>query len=199
MSRARRRRGVLTGVVVLALAAIAAGGVAFAHSLGAPDRSTGAAGTTSVPPQGDPVAATRTSASPAIATDGSIVTRVAPVPTSVATDPVTAKPTAPPTAGAHTRAVRVVLTRASYDTSGATAAGFVAQTVEQGGTCTLTLAKDGSTVTTTGSAQADAESTTCGSLTVPAGRLSSGTWQATLSYASSTSTGTSSPLPVTVP
>lgn len=72
--------------------------------------------------------------------------------------------------------------------------GLVSGVVEDGGTCTLSLVavSNGKQVTTTRTAVADASDTSCGASSVPVSKLSSGDWQATLSYSSSTSEGKSS-------
>ena len=76
--------------------------------------------------------------------------------------------------------------------------GYVTGVVEEGGTCTLTLTKDGATVTVEGAARPDAVTTACGQLTVSGARLSAGTWQAVLSYASDSATGAAAAVPVEV-
>ena len=63
--------------------------------------------------------------------------------------------------------------------------------IEDGGVCTLTLTQGGATVTVEGPAMPDASTTVCGGLVVPGDRLTAGTWQATLAYASATHRGTS--------
>jgi hypothetical protein len=67
--------------------------------------------------------------------------------------------------------------------------GYVAGVVEDGGTCTLTLAKDGRQVTADAQATPDASTTACGSVAVPGDQLTPGVWQAVLSYASPQSKG----------
>jgi hypothetical protein len=184
MSRARKRRVVAVGVVALAAAAVA--GVVVVRSFDGPDDI------------GSGLAATPTTASPVIDPDGSIVASTS-TPRSVATDP-TSTVTAPPPSREQTRPVEVVLAYADWDDdTGVSAAGYVAQTVEQGGTCTLTLTLGQSEVTVSGPGAPDASSVACGGLAVPPGKLSSGTWTSVLSYSSSTSAGSSDAVPVEVP
>jgi hypothetical protein len=106
-----------------------------------------------------------------------------------------------PTSGGTARPVSVVLSYADWDATGqqVEASGFVAEQVENDGTCTLTLTRGSVTLATNNPGQADATTTNCGLLTVPVAQLSAGTWEATLSYQSSGSRGTSQPMTVTVP
>jgi hypothetical protein len=181
MRTARRTR--VLGVGALALAAAAVGGFVATRS---PDGDTGAERP-----------ATSTAASPSVKPDGSLVLSGA-TPTSVATDaPSTV--TAPPPSGGPTRSVEVVLAYVEWDGTGVSAAGYVAHTVEQGGTCTLTLSRGGSSVEATGTALPDAATTACGGLAVPREELSPGTWTSVLSYASGTSQGSSETVEVEVP
>jgi hypothetical protein len=48
------------------------------------------------------------------------------------------------------------------------------------------------------SSEANATNTTCGVISIPLNKLSSGAWNAVLSYSSSTSTGTSDVTPLEV-
>ncbi|WP_407341745.1 hypothetical protein [Pengzhenrongella phosphoraccumulans] len=76
---------------------------------------------------------------------------------------------------------------------------FVEGVVEEGGSCTLKLTKGSKIVTAQANASADAAITGCGDLSVSGASLSSGTWSATVSYASVTSAGTSAALDIEVP
>jgi hypothetical protein len=94
----------------------------------------------------------------------------------------------------------VFLTYAGYDADeGVQVSGYVADLVEQGGTCTLTLTGAGGSASVSSPAQPDARTTTCGHLTVPRADVTPGTWEATLSYRSARSAGTSEAMEVTVP
>ncbi|MQA33271.1 hypothetical protein [Modestobacter roseus] len=78
------------------------------------------------------------------------------------------------------------------------ASGWVSPVIEDGGTCTLELTRDGETATTTSAAFADATTTSCGQLTVPGAELRAGEWTGVISYRSGTSTGRSPALSVEV-
>lgn len=116
-----------------------------------------------------------------------------PEPTAVATDaPVSAAPTGE---------ASVSITYASWD-AGSRAVevgGYVADVVESGGTCTVVLTRGDHRATATSSAEADASTTSCGAVSVPGGQLSSGTWEAVLSYGSADHRGASAPTEVVVP
>lgn len=77
--------------------------------------------------------------------------------------------------------------------------GFVGGVAEDGGTCTLTLTKDGVTVTGSEPAVLNGSMTACGGLTVPGDQVSAGTWQAVLGYRSADHSGTSDSWDVEVP
>lgn len=70
------------------------------------------------------------------------------------------------------------------------ASGFVPG-VETGGTCTLTLSRDGEVRTIEAEAEADATTTVCGGLTMATTGLERGEWSVTLSYSSPTQAGVS--------
>ena len=118
-----------------------------------------------------------------------------PDPTDVATDP----PAEAVTTGSD---VPVVVTYAGWEeTSAAVEVGaHVTGLIEDGGTCTLTLTRDGVEVTASAAGMADASSTTCGSgFTVPGAELAGGTWSAVVSYESATASGSSEDVTVEVP
>ena len=77
--------------------------------------------------------------------------------------------------------------------------GFVTGAVGDDGTCTLSLTKDGRTVTGSAPAVANGSMTACGGLAVPGGQVSAGTWQAVLGYRSADHSGTSDGWDVEVP
>jgi hypothetical protein len=62
--------------------------------------------------------------------------------------------------------------------------GFITTMIEEGGTCTLTLKKDGVTKQTSNTSLADAQSTVCGLMQISTDGLSIGNWTATISYSS---------------
>ncbi|HEY5515551.1 MAG TPA: hypothetical protein VIK12_05025, partial [Pengzhenrongella sp.] len=67
------------------------------------------------------------------------------------------------------------------------------------GTCTLTLTQGAATVTTSITAEPDAASTSCGTLTVPRADLAPGRWTGVLRYASTASVGESASFTIEVP
>jgi hypothetical protein len=72
------------------------------------------------------------------------------------------------------------------------ASAFVSSIIEDGGTCTLTLAKGSLEITKSVPARKDAQTTKCDFFTFPAKELAQkGAWSATVSYKSATSSGTS--------
>lgn len=77
--------------------------------------------------------------------------------------------------------------------------GFVTGVVEDGGTCRVTLTRDGEELTAEGVGAADATTTICPSVSLGDAELAAGTWQAVLSYSSPTSTGASAPMEILVP
>jgi hypothetical protein len=96
--------------------------------------------------------------------------------------------------------VRVVYADWDAASSGLLVAAVVTDVVEDGGTCTVTASRDGAQVSVTGSATADATSTTCGEIAVPGSRLGgSGTWSVTVAYRSATAAGASAATDVAVP
>ncbi|TYP89870.1 hypothetical protein [Blastococcus xanthinilyticus] len=119
-------------------------------------------------------------------------------PTDVATDPPPS-PSGTPEPNEE-REVAVTLTFAGVLDRGSAveAAGFV-DVREDGGTCTLTLTRDGTTRTSELPATPDASTTACGGLAVPLSDLASGTWEAVLSYESADSAGRAPAVDVDVP
>jgi hypothetical protein len=65
--------------------------------------------------------------------------------------------------------------------------------------CTLTLSRAGANVVRSQAATVDASTTSCGGFTVAAKDLSSGTWDARLTYSSPRSTGSAAPVSIEVP
>lgn len=71
--------------------------------------------------------------------------------------------------------------------------GFVTGVVEDGGTCTLTLTDEsGKKVSVSRSGHENATNTTCGQSSIKTSQLHTGKWTASLVYASSKASGTSS-------
>ena len=71
------------------------------------------------------------------------------------------------------------------------ARGYVPGVNEEGGTCTLTLTRNGQTVTESKTGISDVKTVSCGLISVSRTRLSTGTWNVTLSYSSASSEGVS--------
>lgn len=114
-----------------------------------------------------------------------------------------ARPTAAPddsTSDRDLATVTVTVPTARWDAESETlsAAGIVEGVVETGGVCTLEARSGGQVVRATSTASGDATATYCGSLSVSTADRASGEWSVTMSYRSSTSTGTSSVVPVGV-
>jgi hypothetical protein len=96
--------------------------------------------------------------------------------------------------------IDVVLSLTSWDpAAGVVASGYVSPVIEDGGTCTLELSRDGETVTAATDGLADASTTVCGGLQVAGDDLAAGTWTAVLRYESASATGEPAPLPIEVP
>lgn len=96
------------------------------------------------------------------------------------------------------KTVSVIVTTWKQKNGSITVNGYVDGIIESNGTCTLTLAKGGVIKTASRPAQLNTTNTTCGESDIPTSSLSLGTWQATLSYTSKTSSGTSDEFPVDV-
>lgn len=76
--------------------------------------------------------------------------------------------------------------------------GYVAGTVESGGTCHVELTGGGVTLTAESDATPDAHTTVCPPITIQDPQLVPGTWQATLGYSSDSSSGTAKPVTIEV-
>jgi hypothetical protein len=197
-----RRRRWVPAAILSALVAVAVG-VGLAQSSDLPDPVTASASPSTppgeTPPEADAAGATSTAPY-----------TVKPEPTFVATDEPTAVATdePAPVATDEPRAAAtdeprpgnadlvVVLTYAGFESASGTvqANGYVAGTIEDGGSCTLTLTKGGQQVRATSTSIADATTTSCGLLETAPG-LAAGTWEAVLSYEGTDSASTE----VTVP
>lgn len=71
---------------------------------------------------------------------------------------------------------------------------YISNILEDGGTCTATFTRGETSFTKTSTAFKDATTTQCGNMTIPRSDFSSaGDWRVTVSYASSSMTGQSSP------
>ena len=71
------------------------------------------------------------------------------------------------------------------DAAGGIAVGaYVSGLIEEGGTCALTLSKDGESAGAESEALPDASTTSCGQMIVPFSELEPGTWAAEVTYTS---------------
>ena len=160
---------------------------------------------TSAGPHADP-APSATSAMPEPSTPaplGGAGAAAVPVSPAVAATPqqtVSVAPTVRPTPDHSIASVAVSVTTSGWDSKAQQlwVAGFV-PTPEDGGTCTLAAKKGTQSVVVQRSATPDATTTTCGSVTIDAARLSPGTWTAVLAYQSPTRAGAAGPVTIEVP
>lgn len=136
--------------------------------------------------------ATPSSASQSPPTYGSTPETSVPAPTSVASDP---EPSAAPVG---TGSVRITYADWNPEARVVEAGGILPDVVEVGGVCTLTLSKDGESVTATVEGLPDARSTNCGGLVI-ADTLSAGTWSAVIDYRSARTEASSEPAQVQIP
>lgn len=70
--------------------------------------------------------------------------------------------------------------------------------LEEGGTCTLTLKKDGVTRSATSQGIANVSEVSCGFIAIPRSSLTAGEWSATVSYSSPKANGVSEAKTITV-
>jgi hypothetical protein len=119
-------------------------------------------------------------------------------PTSEPTQPPASTP--PPTGGQQA-ATDVFTPRLVWEpsTSAIEGAAVMGAIVEQGGSCTVVAERGGEVVESEPfAAQADAQSTVCGGLTLSSERLVAGDWQVRVHYESADAVGDSAPTTVTV-
>ncbi|MEN1976820.1 MULTISPECIES: hypothetical protein [unclassified Cellulomonas] len=116
------------------------------------------------------------------------------------TEPAPAPTGGTPGQPAGPAAVDVVATYAAWNPgTAAVEVGAYAATVESGGRCTLTLTGPGGTATIGVDAVPDASTTVCPGMSLSGPPLTSGTWEAVVTYSSPALTGASDPLTVEVP
>jgi hypothetical protein len=98
-------------------------------------------------------------------------------------------------------AVAVSLSYTGYDAAAGAvvAGGYAADVVEEDATCTLVLRRGGVELRGESLGTANVTTTDCGEVRVGGDALTSGTWEAVLSYTSDTSVGESSVGEVVVP
>jgi hypothetical protein len=192
VSRSRRVAPVLAVAVALVAVAAMAGFFVTRGAAGTPAASTDTlAGTTSASP-GSSAPATEESVQPeAVETDAAAPAANPSSGQTVATD----EPAV--TDGTD---VSVELTSWGWNASkrSAQVRGYAAGVVEDGGTCTLTLSRGERTQSVTSAAFADASTTICGALVVPAGDLAPGAWDAVVTYTADGVSGSSATVEVTV-
>jgi hypothetical protein len=194
-SATRRRPIVLGGLALIVL------GGAGAFLLVGPPRGEGtspAAGSTSQ--SGSPIGNTSAPA-PNEETDQPSTVSTEPAGGVVGTSPGPSASASPSATPAALRSVGVNATYSGWDPGAGdvVAGGFVADVIENGGTCTLTLTRDGVVVSGSAEATADATTTSCGEMRAGDPALVSGTWDAVVSYASDRSTGQSAVFSVVIP
>lgn len=148
-------------------------------------------------PSASPTGSSTGTVSPPVATS---TTEPAPAPTASdgqAEPPAPAPTDSAPPAGTG---VGVVLTSSGWSaaTDAAEVTGYVA-VLEQGGTCTARLTRGDVVVEVAQEALPDATTTSCGTISVPHSRLTSGRWSAEIRYDSPASAGSSERVEITVP
>jgi cytoskeletal protein RodZ len=207
----RSRRG---SVLVLVTLLLAAGVLVLWTRSG--DTAPAAAGATPAPPSGsapasepapsaptasEPTASESTASDPAAPdADATAGEESAEATTKTVTQPnATTAPEDEEAAGPAP--VAVSLTYAGYDPSlpAVVAGGYAAGVVEVDATCTLVLRREGVELRGEALGSPNAGTTDCGEVRVGGDALTSGTWEAVLSYTSETSVGESAPVDVEVP
>lgn len=90
-------------------------------------------------------------------------------------------------------AVTPIIISSSYSNNRVTVRSFIPSLVEDNGTCTLTLSKDGQTLTKQASAIRNAQTTDCPPMSFERSEIpNSGSWKVVVTYKSPVSSGTSS-------
>ncbi len=180
MPTPRRRTSRLVLVLLVAAAAVAAAAFLLLPRPGEDATPSGAAATTTPTPFAS--------------------YSIGPEPTAVATDPPVVGPPSDPAGDPTSSGLQVVLTFAQWDPGTGTvqANGFVSGTIQDGGTCTLTLRRDSVEVAVSTDGVADATTTSCGLLETSE-ELASGTWEAELAYTTGATTVRSETTEVVVP
>jgi hypothetical protein len=189
MSRRRRIAAVLVVAVVAVVGVALAGKVAAGGWPGSAQPSAASATTV---PTGSPTA----TAPDATATEGVEVDAA-----GVSADPQsgqTVATDAPVVVTGGTAPVRITYAEWDAARGSVVAGGLIGGVVETGGTCRLTLARNGQTVAVESPTTPDAANTYCDELAVPGQQLAAGTWKAVLHYESGAVTGTSPAVDVVV-
>ena len=95
-------------------------------------------------------------------------------------------------------AAQVVITYAGQYGDSVEVGAYMSNTFESGGTCTLSLTKDGVVKSVQVKAVIAARSTDCPTMVIGRDQLSPGTWRATVDYSSSGTSGQSAPRAIEV-
>jgi hypothetical protein len=195
MSRSARRTR-LPALLVLALVLVAAGGAWWwLRDVGPSAAETQAGAATDAPYDGSLDGGGTVAGTPASGgEDGDAGLSPSATPSATPTARSTSSPAA-------LRPVDVAPTYSGWDppSSGVVVGGIVTGVIEDGGTCTVTLTRDGLTAEGSSAGVPDARNSSCGEIRVPGAALSSGEWSAVLTYRSATSSGESASFPVVVP
>ncbi|MGY1672944.1 hypothetical protein [Geodermatophilus sp. SYSU D00710] len=195
MSRAARRRRPLIAVS-LAFVVLGGAGAAVVASRTGDARSTDSslagpsapAGTPSTPVTGDAAGSAAATSAPVASGAGTHSSGDALPDTDL---PDTGQPAT----------VAVTTTYSGWDPSASAVVtgGFVGDLIEEGGTCSLVLSRDGVVLTGESTATPDASSTSCGEVRVTGAQLTPGPWEGVLRYSSPDTAGESAPFSVVVP
>ncbi|WP_066582664.1 hypothetical protein [Cellulomonas timonensis] len=188
------RPRLLFPIILAVVAALVAGGLIVASRTGG-DAGTeaGAGGQESPSATGSPLPSATVSATPS--PTSSPVTPPSELPAGVPTSDQA------PTAPVNPAAVEVSITFAQWSASSGAVevAGFAAIAPEPAGTCTVRLARGADEVVVSTEAVPAATTMSCGTVSVPGGKVARGSWTATLTYESATGTGTSPQTTIEVP
>ncbi|HYO35560.1 MAG TPA: hypothetical protein VER97_05760 [Geodermatophilus sp.] len=178
------------------LAAVTLAAVCALPACTAADATDEAAGSGSATPSAPPVTDPATGSSPATGSPPA-----AEEPAEAPDAPVEDEGGEPVATDAPVEETSVAISDAYWDPAEAAlfASGFVSPVVEDGGTCTLLVSRDGTTVRATVEGIADATTTVCDRLALPGDELRPGTWSVVLRYESGTASGESAPFDVEVP
>ena len=189
---------IVSGVVLLAAIALV---VSFSVRGGAdgPDPTAGVPPTASATADATVTPVPTASGTPSAPTEAPPATTPPDtVPSTEPTSPST--PVVPPTAGQQ-ETTDVFTPRLVWEpsTSAIEGAAVMGAIVEQGGSCIIVAERDGETVESAAfAAQADAQSTVCGGLTLSSERLTPGEWAVHVHYESVDAVGASAATTVTV-
>lgn len=190
----KRALPALATVVIAALAALAVVLLTRGDASAEPARAEAPGATSDAPAPSTPAESTP-SASPSAApssTEPSPADSAAPAPVTTSSSPAP-KP----------KATKVVVTVAYHGWSWideiAQVGGLVEGVKKKGGTCTVTMTRDGRSVTGTASATTDEKGgVVCEAVTVDSAELNAGMWKAVLSYTGAATTGSSAAVDIEV-